>query len=222
MGVNIFPFLCIYYGTSHTNKDTVFDFSKLISTPCWQKWKASQIENLTSCIFPLFQPQVMDRLIEFAYTASISVGEKCVIHVMNGAVMYQIDSVVKACCDFLVQQLDPSNAIGIASFAEQIGCTELHQKAREYIYMNFSQVWPRKGGTCSFCLLAYVWVLPLLHTCVMGMRWVIIFHNRVYLKSEHTLLEKMGVNFRIRIVKVVCLGRENESVELLRIYEMLH
>lgn len=82
----------------------------------------------------------MERLIEFAYTASISVGEKCVIHVMNGAVMYQIDSVVKACCDFLVQQLDPSNAIGIANFAEQIGCTELHQKAREYIYMNFSQV----------------------------------------------------------------------------------
>lgn len=84
--------------------------------------------------------QVMERLIEFAYTASISVGEKCVIHMMNGAVMYQIDSVVKACCDFLVQQLDPSNAIGIANFAEQIGCTELHQKAREYIYMNFSQV----------------------------------------------------------------------------------
>lgn len=89
---------------------------------------------------PLWPTQVMERLIEFAYTASISVGEKCVIHVMNGAVMYQIDSVVKACCDFLVQQLDPSNAIGIANFAEQIGCTELHQKAREYIYLNFSQV----------------------------------------------------------------------------------
>lgn len=98
--------------------------------------------NSIHLLFPFsFSPiQVMDRLIEFAYTASISVGEKCVIHVMNGAVMYQIDSVVKACCDFLVQQLDPSNAIGIANFAEQISCTELHQKAREYIYMNFSQV----------------------------------------------------------------------------------
>ncbi|XP_029441624.1 kelch-like ECH-associated protein 1 [Rhinatrema bivittatum] len=85
-------------------------------------------------------PKVMERLIEFAYTASISVGEKCVIHVMNGAVMYQIDSVVKACCDFLVQQLDPSNAIGIANFAEQISCEELHQKAREYIHMHFSEV----------------------------------------------------------------------------------
>ncbi|XP_048345850.1 kelch-like ECH-associated protein 1 [Sphaerodactylus townsendi] len=85
-------------------------------------------------------PKVMERLVEFAYTASISVGEKCVLHVMNGAVMYQIDSVVKACCDFLVQQLDPSNAIGIANFAEQIDCTELHQRAREYIYMHFEEV----------------------------------------------------------------------------------
>uniref|UniRef100_A0A1B8XSB3 BTB domain-containing protein n=1 Tax=Xenopus tropicalis TaxID=8364 RepID=A0A1B8XSB3_XENTR len=85
-------------------------------------------------------PKVMQRLLEFAYTASISVGEKCVIHVMNGAVMYQMDSVVKACCDFLIQQLDPSNAIGIATFAEQIGCHELHQKAREYIYMQFGEV----------------------------------------------------------------------------------
>lgn len=85
-------------------------------------------------------PKVMERLIEFAYTASISMGEKCVLHVMNGAVMYQIDSVVRACSDFLVQQLDPSNAIGIANFAEQIGCTELHQRAREYIYMHFGEV----------------------------------------------------------------------------------
>ena len=85
-------------------------------------------------------PKVMERLIEFAYTASISVGEQCVLHVMNAAVMYQIDSVVRACSDFLVQQLDPSNAIGIANFAEQIGCTELHQRAREYIYMHFGEV----------------------------------------------------------------------------------
>ncbi|XP_009464662.1 PREDICTED: kelch-like ECH-associated protein 1, partial [Nipponia nippon] len=85
-------------------------------------------------------PRVMERLVEFAYTASISVGEKCVLHVMNGAVMYQIDSVVRACCDFLIQQLHPSNAIGIANFAEQIGCLELHQKAREYIYMHFGEV----------------------------------------------------------------------------------
>lgn len=95
-------------------------------------------------------PKVMERLIEFAYTASISMGEKCVLHVMNGAVMYQIDSVVRACSDFLVQQLDPSNAIGIANFAEQIGCAELHQRAREYIYMHFGEVSAGRGHGAGF------------------------------------------------------------------------
>ncbi|KAG5278834.1 hypothetical protein AALO_G00103240 [Alosa alosa] len=112
------------------------------SSPVFRAMFTNGLKECGMEVVPIegIHPRVMDRLIEFAYTASISVGEKCVIHVMNGAVMYQIDSVVKACCDFLVQQLDPSNAIGIANFAEQIGCTELHQKAREYIYMNFSQV----------------------------------------------------------------------------------
>uniref|UniRef100_A0A8C3JFG6 BTB domain-containing protein n=1 Tax=Calidris pygmaea TaxID=425635 RepID=A0A8C3JFG6_9CHAR len=85
-------------------------------------------------------PRVMERLLEFAYTASIAVGERCVLPVMNGAVMYQMDSVVRACSHFLVQQLHPSNAIGIAHFAEEIGCLELQQKAREYIYMHFAEV----------------------------------------------------------------------------------
>nr|XP_015204456.1 PREDICTED: kelch-like ECH-associated protein 1 [Lepisosteus oculatus] len=112
------------------------------SSPVFRAMFTNGLKECGMEVVPIegIHPKVMERLIEFSYTASISVGEKCVIHVMNGAVMYQIDSVVKACCDFLVEQLDPSNAIGIASFAEQIGCTELHQKAREYIYMNFSQV----------------------------------------------------------------------------------
>uniref|UniRef100_A0A8C7HEM5 Kelch-like ECH-associated protein 1b n=1 Tax=Oncorhynchus kisutch TaxID=8019 RepID=A0A8C7HEM5_ONCKI len=112
------------------------------SSPVFRAMFTNGLKECGMEVVPIegIHPRVMGRLIEFAYTASISVGEKCVIHVMNGAVMYQIDSVVKACCDFLVTQLDPSNAIGIASFAEQISCTELHQKAREYIYMNFSQV----------------------------------------------------------------------------------
>ncbi|XP_061414142.1 LOW QUALITY PROTEIN: kelch-like ECH-associated protein 1B [Lethenteron reissneri] len=85
-------------------------------------------------------PKVMERLVEFAYTARVSVGERCVLHVMSGAAMYQMDAVVTACCDFLLKQLDPSNAIGIASFAEHIGCTELQRGARDYIYRHFSEV----------------------------------------------------------------------------------
>lgn len=53
---------------------------------------------------------------------------------------YQIEDVAKACCDFLVKHLEPANVIGIARFAEEIGCTELHQKSREYINTHFNEV----------------------------------------------------------------------------------
>ncbi|GBP29012.1 Kelch-like ECH-associated protein 1 [Eumeta japonica] len=51
-----------------------------------------------------------------------------------------ISNVIEACCAFLERQLDPSNAIGIANFAEQHGCTELKQKANQFIERHFTQV----------------------------------------------------------------------------------
>lgn len=47
---------------------------------------------------------------------------------------------IQACCDFLERQLDPSNAIGIAHFAEQHACIELSKKANQYIERRFIQV----------------------------------------------------------------------------------
>lgn len=84
--------------------------------------------------------KVMECFIEFVYMVFIFMGEKCVFYVMNGVVMYQIDSVVCVCSDFLVQQLDFSNVIGIVNFVEQIGCVELYQCVWEYIYMYFGEV----------------------------------------------------------------------------------
>lgn len=46
----------------------------------------------------------------------------------------------KACCDFLTKHVEPANAIGIARFAEEIGCVELHRWCRDYINTHFSEV----------------------------------------------------------------------------------
>lgn len=53
---------------------------------------------------------------------------------------FQVEDVSKACCDFLTKHLEPANVIGIARFAEEIGCTELHQLGREYINTHFKEV----------------------------------------------------------------------------------
>ncbi|XP_035392188.1 kelch-like ECH-associated protein 1A isoform X3 [Electrophorus electricus] len=85
-------------------------------------------------------PQVIGRLVDFAYTSRITVGETCVMHVLLTAMRYQMEDVAKACCDFLIKNLEPSNVIGIARFAEEIGCVELHQRSREYVNTHFSEV----------------------------------------------------------------------------------
>ena len=86
------------------------------------------------------KPTVLTTLIEFAYTSEIHVSELNVCSLLPAATMFQITHVVEACCTFLEHQLDPSNCIGIADFAQAHGCTDLYHKARQYIYSNFTAV----------------------------------------------------------------------------------
>ncbi|CAG9819221.1 unnamed protein product [Phaedon cochleariae] len=95
----------------------------------------------------------MARLIRFMYSGNIDVDEHVVCQLLPAATMLQVVHVIKACCDFLERQLDPSNAIGIANFAEQHGCAELCKKANQYIERHFSQISQEEEflqlGTCQ-------------------------------------------------------------------------
>uniref|UniRef100_A0A668A837 Kelch-like ECH-associated protein 1a n=1 Tax=Myripristis murdjan TaxID=586833 RepID=A0A668A837_9TELE len=109
-------------------------YFRAMFTSSFKECRASEVTLRDVC------PQVVGRLIDFAYTSRITVGEKCVLHVLLAAMRYQMEDVAKACCDFLTKHLEPANVIGIARFAEEIGCTELHQQSREYINTHFSEV----------------------------------------------------------------------------------
>lgn len=82
----------------------------------------------------------MARLISFMYTGQIRVTEVTVCQLLPAATMFQVPNVIEACCAFLERQLDPTNAIGIANFAEQHGCVSLKQKANQFIERHFTQV----------------------------------------------------------------------------------
>ncbi|XP_028994757.1 kelch-like ECH-associated protein 1A [Betta splendens] len=109
-------------------------YFRAMFTSSFKECDASEVTLCDAC------PEVVGKLIDFAYTAHISVGEKCVLHVLLAAMRFQVEDVSKACCDFLVKHLEPANVIGIARFAEEIGCTELHQLSREYINTHFKEV----------------------------------------------------------------------------------
>lgn len=85
-------------------------------------------------------PTAMGRILYFMYSGHIRVTELTVCTLLPAATMFQVSNVIDACCAFLERQLDPTNAIGIANFAEQHGCTVLRQRANQFIERHFTQV----------------------------------------------------------------------------------
>ncbi|XP_055376737.1 kelch-like ECH-associated protein 1 [Condylostylus longicornis] len=85
-------------------------------------------------------PTAMGKIIYFMYTGHIKVTEVTVCQLLPAATMFQVPNVIDACCAFLERQLDPTNAIGIANFAEQHGCLSLQKKANQFIERYFLQV----------------------------------------------------------------------------------
>ncbi|XP_012258058.2 kelch-like ECH-associated protein 1B isoform X2 [Athalia rosae] len=85
-------------------------------------------------------PTAMARLLYFMYTGQIRVTEVTVCSLLPAATMFQVSNVIDACCVFLERQLDPTNAIGIANFAEQHGCHDLHHKANQFIVQHFNRI----------------------------------------------------------------------------------
>ncbi|XP_077283530.1 kelch-like protein 5 [Arctopsyche grandis] len=85
--------------------------------------------------------EAMQALIPYCYTGIIDLQEETVENILSAARLLQLNAVVNACCDFLQQQLHPSNCLGIAMFAEQQSCLSLQMQASEYTRQNFMEVY---------------------------------------------------------------------------------
>uniref|UniRef100_A0A8C4SIK2 Kelch-like family member 7 n=1 Tax=Erpetoichthys calabaricus TaxID=27687 RepID=A0A8C4SIK2_ERPCA len=87
------------------------------------------------------EPDIIELLVEFAYTARISVNSNNVQSLLDAANQYQIEPVKKMCVDFLKEQVDASNCLGISVLAECLDCPELKATADDFIYQHFTEVY---------------------------------------------------------------------------------
>lgn len=70
----------------------------------------------------------------------IELQEDSVETLLATACLLQLNPVIKACCQFLVKQLHPSNCLGIRMFADTQGCSELFEHAHAYTTKHFMEV----------------------------------------------------------------------------------
>ncbi|XP_026748878.1 kelch-like protein 5 [Galleria mellonella] len=96
--------------------------------------------QLTEITLERVDSQALQALVRYCYTGTIELREETVEVLLSTASLLQLNSVTDACCAFLKKQLDPCNCLGIALFAEQQSCMNLHKSALEYTYQHFMQV----------------------------------------------------------------------------------
>ena len=79
-------------------------------------------------------------IVRFVYTSSIHVTETNVDDILSASDLFQMKEITNVCCQFLKEQLRPSNCLGIAAIAGGFSCEELWSEARKYAVKHFTQV----------------------------------------------------------------------------------
>ncbi|KAL6099679.1 klhl10 [Pungitius sinensis] len=85
-------------------------------------------------------PDMMQLIIEFAYTGSVSVTEENVRELLLAANHLQVADIVQTCSDFLVEHLCPRSCIGLFQFPKICFSSSLQHKAYRYIIDHFEEV----------------------------------------------------------------------------------
>jgi len=84
--------------------------------------------------------QTLDSLLHFIYSGRIDINQDNVQDLLIAGDMIELAEVVEMATSFLVDQLDPSNAIGIYRFAYDHNCLMLKDSCLNYIWENFVSV----------------------------------------------------------------------------------
>ncbi|NXD18039.1 KLHL4 protein, partial [Nothocercus nigrocapillus] len=85
-------------------------------------------------------PDALKALVRYAYTGILELKEDTIESLLAAACLLQLSQVIEVCCNFLMKQLHPSNCLGIRSFGDAQGCSELLKVAHTYTMEHFTEV----------------------------------------------------------------------------------
>ncbi|XP_073083461.1 kelch-like protein 4 isoform X2 [Manis javanica] len=85
-------------------------------------------------------PNALNSLVQYAYTGVLRLTEDTTEYLLSAACLLQLTQVIEVCSNFLTKQLHPSNCLGILSFGDACGCTELLRVAHKYTMEHFIEV----------------------------------------------------------------------------------
>jgi len=91
-----------------------------------------EVQNIDPCAF--------EAILGMIYDGQIFISDSSVQSILFAASIFQIEHLKKACSDFLIQELNPQNCLGIKIFAEAHGCYDLRELAHRHALSRFAEV----------------------------------------------------------------------------------
>ncbi|KAM8929961.1 kelch repeat and BTB domain-containing protein 12 isoform 1-T1 [Pelodytes ibericus] len=79
-------------------------------------------------------------ILEYMYTAQLSISNTTVQEVATAAFFIQMDDIFRMCQSYMMDHMDASNCLGVYFFAKQISAEDLEDKSKRYLYQHFSEV----------------------------------------------------------------------------------
>ncbi|XP_055838277.1 kelch-like protein 2 [Episyrphus balteatus] len=83
---------------------------------------------------------ILKLILIFIYTGAIDLQTDTVEDILRAAKFFQIKALIEECYNFMFEELDCSNCLGIVLFADQHDLKELHEKATLFAILNFEKV----------------------------------------------------------------------------------
>ncbi|XP_072226174.1 kelch-like protein 10 [Leuresthes tenuis] len=125
-------------------EDVEFQVHKVILCNCTSYFRAlfTRWSNPDQNVFhiPGLSADIMQLILNYAYTGSVSVTEANVQQLLLAADQLNAMDVIQTCCDFLEGILCPKNCVGIWQFTNICFHLKLHSKAYHYIIEHFEEV----------------------------------------------------------------------------------
>ncbi|XP_013391404.1 actin-binding protein IPP [Lingula anatina] len=84
--------------------------------------------------------EIFSILLDFMYTGEVDVRNDNCQDLLAAADMFGLPEVMTACCEFMKQQIHPSNCLGIYDFADAHACQDLKKYTEKYIHKHFLDV----------------------------------------------------------------------------------
>lgn len=95
-------------------------------------------------------------LVKYCYLGRdhLAICEESVQALLAAATMLAATDVIAACADFMRARLQANNALGIAAFAEAVGCLELKEAASAYALNHFVRIYAQPGANEEYLALS--------------------------------------------------------------------